>query len=132
MAGDVAAQADRVWHRALGLEPASRLPGDVAAYAVLEFHGMVMNGGVLHAVEGRGEEYVSSAEDAYRWLGLAGVADLIGEVRRTLADRRSTTPATIDELEVESDTRYDSLVPEDSDLEAALGRRIVDSPESFS
>ncbi|QCW50514.2 hypothetical protein FE634_08980 [Nocardioides dongxiaopingii] len=130
--GDAAARTDRVWHRALGWRPASELPGDVAAHVALEFHGLVMNGGVLNAVEDREDAHLASVVAAYRWLRLAGVADLVDEVRRAVAEGRTEVPAQAEALEVDADRRHDEHLPDDSALEAALHRRVVNSPEAFS
>lgn len=127
MTDDVAVQAERIYDRALGWEPASQLSGDVAAHVALGFHGLVMNGGVLHGVD-READYVSAAADAFRWLGLVEVADLIDDARRAAATGASRVPGT----EARLDRRYDTLLPEDRALEVALGKSFQGSPDAFS
>lgn len=132
MADDLADRTDVIWHRALDVQPASGMPGDVAIWAVLLFHGTAMNGGVLHAVESNDEAEVTAAMDGYRWLGLTDVADLIAEVRRAVALRGWRGLVARRGLEAAADKRYHRTLPNDSDLEAALLRKVAASPEAFT
>ncbi|MFO6453778.1 MULTISPECIES: hypothetical protein [unclassified Aeromicrobium] len=123
---------DGIWHRALNAKPASRLPGDVALHAVLRVHGLVENGGVLHATESLsalGELETGLA--GFEWLGLGEVAALIRE-----AAARAEDPAIgddgLDVLEQESNARYSALVPDDEALESALRDRIAKDPGAFA
>ena len=131
MPHELSERTDDVWHRALGNESASGLPGDLAAFAVLQFHGTAMNGGVLNAVETNDEGFVVSAEDGYRWLGLTDISDLVAEVRRAVAEGQTRDLARAEALEVESDDRYLRCVPDDRALEGALRRRVARSPKAF-
>ena len=67
--------ADRVWNRAApeagGATPG---PGDRALASVLFLHGLVMNGGVHHALECMQPEELRAAADAYAFFGLDDVA----------------------------------------------------------
>lgn len=90
-----------------------------------------MNGGVLNAVEVNDDAYLSAAEEGYRWLGLGQIADLVREVRRAVASGQAEDLAQAEVLEEESDERYSRVLPADEDLEAALRRRVLDSPAAF-
>jgi len=67
----------RVWNRA-AVESGGQTPreGDSALAAVLEAHGYVMNGGVLHAVECLGPERLRVCCDAYNYFGLHEIASV--------------------------------------------------------
>jgi hypothetical protein len=84
--------------------------------AALAFHGLVMNGGVLHALEALPAEAVQAAIDAFEGAHLQPVARLIKQTRTQLA----TLPADdrrLDELELQSDSRYHELIASDQALE---------------
>ena len=131
MTDDLAERSDDIWHRALGGEPASRLPGDVAVCAVLLFHGTTMNGGVLNAVESNDDTFVVAAMDGYRWLGLTDIADLVADLRRAVASGEAEDLERAESLEVESDHRYDRSVPDDAALFETVQRRVASTPEAF-
>jgi hypothetical protein len=54
--------ADKIWNRACGADPLRTLPGDRALTDLLHPHGLVMNGGVLHAAECMSADELSDAE----------------------------------------------------------------------
>lgn len=131
--------ADRIWDRALdamwvwategrpGPGPDVQWPGDVALHAVLLAHGVIMNGGVLHAVESLAPSQLVAAQHGYVWLGLTGVSDLLVEVAAQLG-------STDDEsLEIRSDAVYAKLLPDDeASIETALRARVSSSPSAFA
>ena len=133
---DPGRRTEEVWHRGLLPQPISDLPGDVAVHHALAFHGRVMNGGVLNAIEvdlesGDGAA-LDTVESAYRWLGLDAVADLVVGVREVVARGGARRLRDGERLEAESNRVYDAAVPSDEALEAALRRRVEESPASFS
>lgn len=133
---DPGRRTEEVWQRGLLPRPISDLPGDVAIHHALDFHGRVLRGGFLKAVDdaleaGEGER-LDAAEHAYRWLGVDAVADLVSHVREVVGQGGTRRHRAAARLEVECDRVHDSAVPDDEALEAALLRRVVESPESFS
>lgn len=133
---DPGRRTEEVWGRALLPQPISDLPGDIAVHHALDFHGRVCRGGFLKAVEdaleaGEGHR-LDAAEQAYRWLGVEGVADLVSRVREVLARGGARRLRDAERLEVESDRVYLAAVPDDPALEATLRRRVEESPASFS
>ena len=75
--------ADRIWNRATqggGDEPRE---GDAALSAALAFHGLAMNGGVLHAFDVLSPEELGRARDGFAWLELSEVAQFL-EGHRTV------------------------------------------------
>lgn len=124
-------EADEIWNNALGQSPASELPGDVALHWAILAHGLVANGGVIHAAEWLDAQELQAACHGYRWLGLLDVADLLCEVSVLVgADRGDDDAAEV--LERNSDERYNSLVEDDQALEAAFRTRFADQPQAFT
>lgn len=121
---------DRVWSGALGGQ-ASHLAGDRSMGAILAMHGLIMNGGVLHAVESTSRRELEAAGDAYRWLGFAGVAELLVRVRAAAADGIVEDEEGAEVLELTSDEEYLKHVRDDSALEAALRNRVATTPYMF-
>ena len=71
--------ADLIWNRA-ALEHGGTTPGigDRAQADVLAFHGLVMSGGMLDAVERTPAGDRARIEAAFRWFGLDAVAEPAG------------------------------------------------------
>ena len=107
-------QADRVWNRAaLQSGGDSPGPGDRALAALLLVHGLVMNGGVHHAMECVEPDELLAAADGYSFFGLEAVAAFF----RGAANDPVLSVWT-DETEVEANRRYEEMVPDDSHLVA--------------
>jgi hypothetical protein len=111
--------ADRVWNRATTLPSGSHLcPGDLALKAILLAHGLIMNGGVLHALEVLAPEELEEARDGFCFYGLNEVAAFLTSSQ--LAAREE--PEDLGELEHRLDEAYASLIPCDSTIFAAFER----------
>lgn len=124
-------KADEIWNGALEAVPASDLAGDVALHWALLAHGMVQNGGVLHAAEGLDERELAAACAGYTWLELGEVADLVREITiRFLAS--APDDDSVGTLELEANARYAALLPDDEALDAAFRNRLAWKPESFA
>lgn len=129
--------ADIVWDRALDLaSPAEAThPGDAALLTVLTFHGLVMNGGLLNAVElhAHDDVYPSDAVvDAYRFLGLEDAAAAIDNAvleQRDLVSRDDVEDEDLDDAEERIDATY---TLDDDDLSAALAVALANDPEAFA
>ena len=65
-------QADAIWNRA-ALEQGgpNPKPGDVALAALILAHGLVMNGGVHHAVACLTEDEIDAAVAGFSYLGIS-------------------------------------------------------------
>lgn len=122
------ANATVVWNRAgdaLALDP---LPGDEALEEMQLFHGLVMNGGLLHALESFGEQYgLDAAQASYRYFGLDAVADLIGDVS-TMPEAASDT----DPWRYDLTKRYLAIVADDTTLMARLKITLRTHPSDFA
>jgi hypothetical protein len=120
--------ADAIWNRAClergGIAPCE---GDIALAAALLVHGLVMNGGVLHALGCLSEGEVLAACAGFRYFGFEAVATL-------LADARSRLNAGHEDNDRERrlDEGYTTLVPNDRALFAAFERSLTSNRSKYS
>ena len=120
--------ADRVWNRA-ALEAGgdSPGPGDRALASLLLVHGLVMNGGVHHAIECVESVELAAAADGYAFFGVDDVAEFF---RGASADPVLST--WNDDTEVVANRRYAEMVPDDSHLVARFEEVFRARPEQFA
>ncbi|MBB03619.1 MAG: hypothetical protein CMJ47_13315 [Planctomyces sp.] len=125
---DELSDSDAVWNRAATEDGgALSAPGDLALAALLHAHGLIMNGGVLHAVELLTEDERSDAQNGFRFFGLAEVASLLSRAKHSLDEGQG-----LDDLESRLDSDYTTLVPDDSFLYHRFESRFRDTPRDFS
>jgi hypothetical protein len=92
-------------------EPLRTLPGDRALADLLRAHGLIMNGGVLHAVECLTASELSDAESGYPFYGINAAASLLSRARTILeADKN------LEFHERQLDQQYADVIPADSTL----------------
>jgi hypothetical protein len=96
---------ERVWNRAASGGVSSPRDGDSALAALLLAHGLVMNGGVLHAVECLDPTALRSACDGFRYFALAEVATLL---------EAAAAAEPSDENEENYNRAYWSVIPDDA------------------
>ncbi|MGV9194534.1 DMP19 family protein [Microbacterium sp. MC2] len=123
--------ADDVWNRALDLESpdAAERPGDAALLTVLTFHGLVMNGGLLAAVELHANDPVYPSDavvEAYRFFGLESAA---GAIDNAVLEERDLDEESREEAEQRIDETY---TLEDEDIEHALETALRNDPDAFA
>src|SRR5262245_30258179 len=120
--------ADRVWNRAaLEAGGATPGPGDRALASLLFLHGLVMNGGVHHALECMQPEELRAAADAYAFFGLDDVAAFFrGAAHDPMLSSWS------DDTEIEADRRYAHMIPNDSHLFARFADMFRGRPDQFA
>ena len=121
-------EADRIWNRAAmeggGCNPSS---GDRALAALLNAHGLVMNGGVLHAVELLHPTELSAAESGYREFSLDAVVKLLEKARTAFEANEH-----LDSWESQLDSEYTKLIPDDSFLFSRFEEWFHLNPGDFS
>jgi hypothetical protein len=120
-------EADLIWNRACLGDTTALSAGDRALAALLLLHGMVMNGGVLYAVESVTSRQFAAGKSGYRFFGFADVADLL-----TQAKLLATSNDDLDSIEAQLDRRYQSLVPDDSTLSERFETYLLRSPSDFA
>lgn len=131
--GEPSADADAVWNRACDPFTPSTHPGDAALAALLLCHGMAMNGGLLHAVEGLEPDQRERAVAGYRLLGLDAAADAVEDVAREAAALDEDDLAAAERLEEEANRRYDAALPEwDETIDRAFREHLRRHPEQYA
>jgi hypothetical protein len=122
-----------IWDRALGFSDGGvgTGPGDTALGAVLLAHGMVMNGGVLHAVEGLEPDDLEAAIGGYRRLGAESTAQLLESVRAQIDDGALDDAARAEALEIESNRSYAEVIPDDATLEELVRGDVDRNPGDY-
>ena len=120
--------AERIWNRA-ALEDGGKSPhaGDRALASLLLVHGLIMNGGVHHAIECVDQTELAAAADGYAFFGLHDVAAFFRGAANdpVLSEWTGETEAT-------ANRRYDDMVPDDSYLDARFQEVLRERPEQFS
>ena len=112
---------DRVWNRAAvdggGATPGA---GDRALSSLLFVHGLVMNGGVEHAVEVLTPNEVAAAVLGFRYFEFVDVAELLQSV--------ASGKLSAEDL----DQRYWDLIPNDEAIAQKFKTRFRLSPHAFA
>ncbi|GEP49236.1 hypothetical protein FVP74_09220 [Microbacterium saccharophilum] len=127
---------DEIWNRALDLDSpaAATHPGDAALLTVLTFHGLVMDGGLLNAVELHMNDDVYPVDavvDAYRFFGLEDAGGAIDNAVLELRERASDEDGEDDEDAAEE--RIDATYTlDDTDVEDALRVVLTNDPDAFA
>ena len=120
--------ADLIWNRA-AIDNGGDSPevGDRALADLLAAHGLVMNGGVFHAVECLDDNELAAASNGYRHFGLEAIGTLFNQASETL-----DTGEEIDEREAEFDAAYLAIVADDSSLAERFENRLASHPHEFA
>jgi len=121
-------EADRVWNRACmergGTNPQ---PGDSALAALLQVHGLTMNGGVLHSVESLSLQELECAKSGYRFFGLDAVAELVAR-----AQAAAKVGQDLESQEGLLNGEYAELIPDDSYLVSRFEEHFRTRPSDFA
>jgi len=118
-------EADMIWNRACGEDPLRALPGDRALADLLYAHGLVMNGGVLHAVGCMTAQELFDAGAGYQYYGLNDAAFLLS--RAAIIDAGNDLESQGRNL----DSEYGRLIPSDSSLTERFDKRLKTNPLDF-
>ena len=113
---------DLIWNRAC-LERGGATPheGDRALAALLLAHGLVMNGGVLHALGCLSRQERIDAIAGYRYFGLVAAADVLTKSYKQTG-----------KAEEASNSAYWHAVPDDDALADAFHTKLAASPGAFA
>jgi hypothetical protein len=120
--------AEKIWNRA-ALEAGGKSPGrgDRSLASLLRLHGLIMNGGVHHALECLEPEERAAAADGYAFFGFDDVAAFIRG-----APDDSVLSTWTDDNEFTANRRYAAMVPDDSRLMARFQEVFRGSREIFA
>lgn len=114
---------DLIWNRACFGGHRQRV-GDVGLAALLEFHGLAMNGGVLHAIECLGSDRLTQVCEGFRYFGFDAVAADLEEAATALDEH--------DSFEEEMDQRYALHVSGDQVLVNAFEADYACRPDNYA
>jgi hypothetical protein len=118
---------DLVWNRAaVDGGGANARAGDRALADALKVHGLVMNGGVHHAVEVAGEVEVQAAAAGFEYFGLHAIGEVLLRVQSD-PRLRELSEAT----EEEANRLYWAVLPDDGELVARFERKFRNEPADF-
>lgn len=95
--------------------------GDSALAALLLLHGMVMNGGIDHALEVLSSSEYALAVQGFRYFGHEEAASVLEEATGSMRPR-------LEQL----DEQYGMIVPSDSTLMQAFQIKLLESPDAFT
>lgn len=120
--------ADRVWNRA-AVKSGGDAPraGDRALASLLLVHGLIMNGGVHHAIECVESHELLAAADGYAFFGFDAVAALL---RGAPGD--PVLSICTDDTEFVANRRYAGMLPDDSLLHARFQQVFRARADEFS
>ena len=118
---------DKIWNRACYGGGESPCAGDKALAALLLFHGLAMNGGVLHAVECLSVRQLTEAKDGYTYFGFKPVADLIFSAQDAIEKKLD-----LDALESTMNEQYWAQVPNDEFLVNSFENHQKQNPSEYS
>jgi hypothetical protein len=90
-------------------------------------HGLVMNGGVEHAIESLTSEQLAAAKEAYRYFGLADVDAFFDVASSGLPDGEEP-----DAWDGALNARYNALIPDDSLLVERFEAVLCRNPSAFA
>jgi hypothetical protein len=121
------AESSLVWNRACGSDPVANYAGDCALRAMLRAHALVMNGGVLHAVECLTADDRTAAESGYRFYDADEIAALLSRAAAVLEAGQSLAI-----YEPELNREYWKLVPDDGTLVERFNRHFTTCPTAYA
>lgn len=117
-------QQDQIWKRA-AMNGGGTRPGkaDIALASLLRMHGMIMSGGIEHALAALSPQQFKAGVEGYRYFGLLGAAIVMEQARI----KRITKNSELDQF----NENYKILVPGDNALFRAFQVKLLASPEAF-
>ena len=119
--------SDKIWNRACFGGGESPRPGDNALSALLLFHGLVLNGGLLYAIDCLSRELLAAAKDGYIFYGFKEMEELISSAEDAIENNED-----LDVLEQSLDKKYWDLVPADEVLVKSFERHQKKYPFAYS
>lgn len=122
-------RAARIWNRAALGEAEEPLAGDRALAAMLMAHGLVMNGGALHAAECLADGELEAALAGYE---LYGQHEAVSVLREAAACLERGDEGELDRREAELEAAYAGAINDDAVLDAAFKAHLLAHPELYA
>lgn len=129
---------ERIWNRACDATDADAelRAGDRALAAALLAHGIVMNGGVLHALQGMSPSERREAAAGYRFFALPTLAELFEmQVPEDLDDEDDDdddSESELDRLEAALNQKYWATAADDQAVWRAFEKKLAQEPGLFA
>ncbi len=113
---------EHIWNRA-ALNGGGPSPGegDIALANLLMAHGLVMNGGVEHAVECLSSDELADSIAGFEYFGFLAAANAL-----------SQPPSSMEDSEELLNSAYWQAIPDDSALVHAFHVKLLATPDAFS
>jgi hypothetical protein len=126
-------RADVIWNRACARDATASSQGDRALAALLLLHGLVMNGGVLHAVKCLTPQELACAMSGYRYFGFDDVAVMLADAKSFVeAHDDLYSHDDIESIDADLDKRYLASIPSDNTLFARFAACLLRDPSQFA
>jgi hypothetical protein len=119
--------AGKIWDRACFGGGESPRSGDIALATLLLFHGLAMNGGVLHAVECLSPEQLIAAKEGYKYFWFESVSELISSAQEVIEKKLD-----LDSHEATMNQKYRHMIPNDDVLIDSFERHQQQHPLEYS
>ena len=118
-----------VWNRACFRDWREPRGGDRALGALLQLHGLTMNGGIDHAVECLKSEEIEAAAEGYRYFGYHRISDM---VRDAPTGFNGLEEEAHEKYRVSLEVLYYSDIPSDSGLFARFQAHYSANPSEYA
>jgi hypothetical protein len=120
--------ADKIWNRAAMDEGGDKpLEGDIALAAMLLAHGLIMNGGVHHAVECLDADELDCAMKGYSFFEFAETVGLLSSI-----SEGAELSEWNEENELTANKTYNRLIPDDETIGKRFEEKFRVHPEVFN
>jgi hypothetical protein len=131
---------ERIWNRACEATDADAelRAGDRALAGALLAHNIVMNGGVLHALQGMSPSERRDAAAGYRFFALTALAELFelqvpeDDLDDADDDGEDGAESELDRLEAELNQKYWATAADDQALWRAFEKKLAHEPGLFA
>jgi hypothetical protein len=118
---------DAIWNRACTGHVNMAFPGDRALASLLRAHALVMNGGVIHAIECLTGEQLADAKAGFRFYGLESIVSTLSQAEAVL--RAGEDPEI---YESELDQNYSGMIPDDVFLVSIFRNHLNSKPSEYA
>ena len=117
---------DAIWNRAC-LQPIRTHLGDRMLSDLLQAHGRVMNGGVLHAAECLSDSELQDALAALSFYGLESAAEILSRAKEVI--RSDEDPELYEER---LDAAYFKVIPDDECIVQKFKIQFLSNPAAYA
>ncbi|MEE2730693.1 MAG: hypothetical protein VYA55_07700 [Pseudomonadota bacterium] len=125
---DQLTSSEKVWNRACMKAGGSALRvGDKALAAMIYFHGLAMNGGVLHALECCNDSEISSAINGFGFYGFMSIKIMIEDNIHLIG-----SDDCLEEEDNRLNNEYEAAIERDQVLVDRFEKHFKDNPDQYA